>query len=338
MSEKNKLEYGAYQVVNNCLRTKSTDRVCIITDKITVNLCEVMKNEFLKVTDNVKLFLMEDHGQRDETGANPIKFPEEIATYLKTCQVSVYAARGLKGELPTFRTPMTKITDECNIRHGHMPNLNQLLMETGMNADYAQIKENNLKIMKFVEGAKTAKVTTVAGTNIDVTFNPEWKWFNCDGNIQPGHWSNLPDGEVFTCAYDINGTLVVDGVLGDFMNAKYGVISETPVTFTFKDGRVESFSCPNKDIENDIKEYITIDENANRVGEFAIGTNLGLERLVGNLLQDEKFPGIHVALGHGYPEKTGSDWDSDAHLDMVVTKTTVEIDGKKIMEKGIFLV
>ncbi|HLD44669.1 MAG TPA: hypothetical protein VJC18_04480, partial [bacterium] len=200
---KEKLEYGAYQVAINCLRTQPNDQVCIITDDVTMHIGKAIESQFLKVTKKVKLFRMEDFGDRPDDGSNPLKFPDEIANYLKNSQVSVYAGRGKKGELPSFRHPMTILTDEYNIRHGHMPNVNDLLMETGMCADYAKIKENNAKVMKLVQGTKHAQVTTDAGTNIEVTLDPNWKWINCDGNIQPGHWSNLPDGEVFTCAKSV---------------------------------------------------------------------------------------------------------------------------------------
>jgi len=339
MISKEKLDYGAYQVINNCLRLQPEEQICIVTDEKTTHIAEAIKEQALKKTDKVRVFKMEDYGERPDDGSNPLAFPEEIGNYLKDCQVSVYAATGKKGELQSFRMPMIEIVNEKKtIRHGHMPNINDTLMETGMAADYAAIKENNAKIMDIVTGARHAKVTSPAGTNFEVELNPEWKWANCDGNIKAESWSNLPDGEVFTCAKNVNGTAVVDGILGDYMNPKYGLISSTPVTLEIKDGRVTNVTCENKEIEKDINEYMKIDENADRIGEFALGTNLGLDCLVGNLLQDEKFPGVHIAIGHGYPEKTGSDWKSDAHLDAIMTKTTVEIDGKTIMKDGTFTV
>jgi leucyl aminopeptidase (aminopeptidase T) len=96
--------------------------------------------------------------------------------------------------------------------------------------------------------------------------------------------------------------------------------------------------CANSELVSELEEYMRQDENANRIGEFAIGTNIGLERLVGNLLQDEKFPGVHVALGHGYPEKTGSDWSSKAHMDAVLKRTTIVVEGQTIMDGGTFLI
>lgn len=339
MISKEKLEYAAYQVINNCLRLKPDETICIITDQGRFHIGTAIQEQALKVTNKVKLFRMEDFGARPDDGSNPLPFPKEIGDYLKTCQVSVYAAMGKKGELKSFRIPMLSIVEESKgIRHGHMPNINDMIMETGMAADYAKIKENNARIIKIVEGARHCKVTTRKGTNFEVEFDPSWKWINCDGNIKADNWSNLPDGEIFTCEKNMNGTVVVDGVLGDYMNQKYGVITETPVTLIVKDGIVRNVSCKNEAITCEINEYMKQDKNANRVGEFAIGTNLALKELVGNMLQDEKFPGVHIAIGHGYPEKTGSDWASDAHLDMVITKTTIEVDGKTIMVDGEFTI
>lgn len=337
MADQKKMEYGAYQVINNCLKVKPGEKVSIITDEPDFHIGKAIERQALKITDKVRLFKMEDYGKRSEDGTNPLKFPDEIAEYLKVCQVSVYAATGKKGELKTFRHPMTDITDANNIRHAHMINIDDKLMETGMQADYAKIAENNLKVMKYVKGAKHAKVTTPLGTDLEVELNPEWKWFNCDGNIEPGKWSNLPDGEIFTCAKNANGIAVVDGVVGDYLCEKFGPLAKNPVTLQIKDGRVTKVTSKNEELVKEIKEYISQDENANRIGEFAIGTNLALDGLVGNLLQDEKFPSVHIAIGHGYPEKTGANWGSDAHLDCVITKTTVVIDGKTIMKDGNFV-
>ena len=53
-------------------------------------------------------------------------------------------------------------------------------------------------------------------------------------------------------------------------------------------------------LQDDFWDYTHTDENSDRVGEFAIGTNIGVARVIGNILQDEKFPGIHIAFGNPY--------------------------------------
>lgn len=74
------------------------------------------------------------------------------------------------------------------------------------------------------------------------------------------------------------------------------------------------------------------------MGEFAIGCLLGLKKLIGNLLQDEKFPGVHMAFGHPYPEITGQkSWDAPSHIDVIPLKVSVKVDGKPILKNGKFI-
>jgi aminopeptidase len=43
---------------------------------------------------------------------------------------------------------------------------------------------------------------------------------------QPNKWGNLPGGETFTTPGEVNGTFVIDGVVGDYLCAKYGDLRE----------------------------------------------------------------------------------------------------------------
>ncbi len=86
----------------------------------------------------------------------------------------------------------------------------------------------------------------------------------------------------------------------------------------------------------EFKNYLHQDKNSNRVGEFACGTNIFLKDLVGNLLQDEKFPGVHIAFGHPFPPETGADWDCDGHVDGIMLKCSLWFDDTIILEDGIF--
>ena len=100
---------------------------------------------------------------------------------------------------------------------------------------------------------------------------------------------------------------------------------------------VEAFS-ENKELENDFWKYTHTDENSDRVGEFAIGTNIELRQVIGHILQDEKFPGIHIAFGNPYGVHTGADWFSSTHIDVVATRFDIWVDERQIMEDGKFLI
>jgi len=91
-------------------------------------------------------------------------------------------------------------------------------------------------------------------------------------------------------------------------------------------------------IVREVEDYLAQHPNSNRAGEFAIGTNIGLTEIIGNFLQDEKFPGVHVAFGDPYGHETGADWTAPSHVDVLASHADVVVDGRKIMEAGRFLV
>ena len=326
---------GVRQAVENCLKVQPEDKAVIITDEETREIGEALKAAVEKITEQIDLFIMEDFGTR------PIPFPAEIERAMKTASVSIYAAQGAKGELATFRQPMLKVVDaNRRLRHAHMIGITPQIMTDGMCSDYREIQRISRLVYERVKAAQAIRVQTDRGCDFTAEFSPDLKWIVSDGDIQPMHWSNLPDGEVFTSPRTVDGTIVVDGCLGDFFTEKYGSLKKTPVSIKVENGRAvrDSLHCANESLLEELSQYIfETDANSTRIGEFAIGTNVGLTHLIYNLLQDEKFPGIHVAFGSPYPNKTGATWDSRAHVDGVLISPTITVDGEVLMDKGKFL-
>jgi leucyl aminopeptidase (aminopeptidase T) len=200
------------------------------------------------------------------------------------------------------------------------------------------VDELSTKVIGLAQTAKRIRATTHAGTDITAEFSTSLKWLKTSGIITAEKWGNLPGGEVLTAPANLNGTYVVDGVVGDYLCAKYGDLGTQPVTVEIKDGRMVSARCANKELEREFWEYCHTDKNSDRVGEFAIGTNIHLQHVIGHILQDEKIPGVHIAFGHPYAEHTGADWSSSTHIDVVGTRFNVWIDDFRIMEEGKFLI
>jgi len=329
------IQEGVKQAVKNCLKVQKDDRAVIITDQETLDIGNALKAAVEKITGPARFFVMEDFGPR------PIPFPQTIADAIKTASVSIYAAQGAKGELQTFRQPMLKAIDaNPQLRHAHMIGITPEIMKDGMCSDYKEIQRVSKLVYEKVRDAREIRVTTDRGCNFTGRFSRDLKWIISDGDIKPRHWTNLPDGEVFTSPADVNGTAVIDGCLGDFFTERYGSLEDTPIRIEVKNGRAlrETLQCADEKLRKEYDAYVfETDANSNRVGEFAIGTNTGLTKLIYNLLQDEKFPGIHIAFGSPYPGKTGATWDSKAHVDGVIKKTTIAVDGELLMDKGKFL-
>ena len=287
------IEQGVKQAIENCLKVKDGEKVVIITDRPTLDIGLALKEAIEKITKKTQFFVMEDFGPR------PINFPREIDDSIKTADASIYAAQGAEGELQTFRMAMLKaIEANQKLRHAHMIGITKEIMTDGMCSDYKEIQRISKLVYDKVRNASKIRVVTENGGDFLAHFSGDIKWIISDGNITPGFWKNLPDGEVFTSPVSVDGTIIIDGCLGDFFTEKYGSIENNPVTVEVADGRAikETIKCDNKQLLKEFVKYLfEIDENSNRIGEFAIGTNTGLTKLIYNLLQDEKFPGDLIA-------------------------------------------
>ena len=328
------IEEGIKQAVDNCLKVKAGESAVIITDKETIEIGSAIKNAIEEITAEVKFFIMEDFGER------PIDYPKSIDDSIKTADVSVYAAQGAEGELQTFRMKMLRaVESNPRLRHAHMIGITPEIMKDGMCSDYKEIQRVSKLVYEKVRNAGKIRVVTEKGNDFVAEFSPELKWLVEDGNIPPGDWKNLPDGEVCTCPVNVNGKVIFDGCLGDYFTERYGSLENTPIFIEVENGRAikESIRCENEQLRDEFTKYLfEIDKNSNRIGEFAIGTNIGLTKLIYNLLQDEKFPSVHIAFGSPLPGKTGADWDSKAHVDGMIKDPTIYVDGEVLMNKGQF--
>ena len=131
---------------------------------------------------------------------------------------------------------------------------------------------------------------------------------------------------------------MVDGVVGDYLCRKYGDLHDAPLTIEVKDNRIAGLRSDHNELLDEFRAYTSADENSNRVGEFAIGTNTACTHIIGNILQDEKIPGVHIAFGHPYAEHTGANWVSRTHIDCVGRDFDIWFDGEQVMRAGKFLV
>ena len=332
---------GAKNAVEVCMGVKPGEHVLIVTDKGTIAVGNALRRVAEKITLHVEMYVLEDYGNR------PMRsLPKEIQSAIPKANVTFWATESRKGELNTLRGPFMKIAFKY-ARHGHMPSVKRRLMEEGMCSDYRQIAKLTEKLYEIVKDAEKIDVKNPAGTELRVELNPEWKWVKSDGIFhEKGKWGNLPDGELFTAVAESNGHMVIDE-LGDWFSDKYGCLtrpesdSNTPVYVDIENSRVNlnTLECANSRLKRELIEYLKTDENSNRTGEFALPTNAELmaKPLIGNLLQDEKAR-VHHAFGNPYPDETGADWKSKTHIDGLMKKCSIWVDGRKIMEQDRYLI
>jgi leucyl aminopeptidase (aminopeptidase T) len=327
---------GARNAIRVCLGVQPSERVTVITDRACEEIAASLVQEIEEVGAAYRAFILEDLAPRPL-----LELPAVVADDMEGSQVSIFAAVPQPNELRS-RMQMTDIVNRRRMRHAHMVNITPEIMCQGMRADYALVDRLSQQVLDRVRRARRIRATTPAGTAITADMNPAYKWFKTSGIISPEKWGNLPGGECFTSPGEVNGVFVVDGVVGDWLCARYGLLESTPLTIHIAANRIASCSSTNKQLEQDFWAYTHTDENSDRVGEFAIGTNLGVTRVIGNILQDEKFPGIHIAFGNPYGEHTGAPWYSSTHIDVVGLNFNIWLESdsgeEQIMQNGRFLI
>ena len=323
---------GARNAIRDCLRLKPEERITIITDEATRDIAAALRAEVEGVGSDHAIFILENYAARPLAA-----MPEIILEDLAQSQVSIFCAQSQRGELGS-RMQMSDVVNKHHIRHGHMVNISRQIMLEGMRADFRAVDELSQRLIERARHAERITCRTPHGTNFEGEFSPKLKWLKTSGIITPEKWGNLPGGEIFTSPANTNGIFVVDGVVGDYLCQKYGDLRETPLTIEVENNRIRNLQSSNPDLVNEFGAYTSTDENSNRVGEFAIGTNIACKRVIGNILQDEKMPGIHIAFGHPYAEHTGADWKSKTHIDCVGRDFDIWFDGEQVMERGKFLV
>jgi aminopeptidase len=323
---------GARNAVDVCLRIRPDEKVTVIADEACLEIAASIVAELEKREIIYNAFVLEEYAPRPLTD-----MPQPVLDDLESSQVSIFAVQAQRNELRT-RMQMTEVVNRKHIRHAHMVNIEPRIMLEGMRADFLKVDALSVRVMEVVTRAKTIHATTPAGTDLIAQLNPDYRWIKTSGIISTKKWGNLPGGEVFTTPLEVNGTFVIDGVVGDYLCAKYGNLCDTPLTIQVAGNRLISAQSDNKELEEEFWRYTHTDENSDRVGEFAIGTNIGLQGVIGNILQDEKLPGIHIAFGNPYGLHTGAEWDSSTHIDVVGTHFDIWADDIQIMRTGQFLV
>lgn len=326
------LSPGAYNAIRVCLNLQPQEHVTLLTDRATLEIAASLYSEIERVGAPCAVFVLEDLARRPL-----VEMPPVVLEQVAQSEVAIACLHPQEGEIAS-RRQLIDLVEARKMRYAHMVWITPQIMRQAMRADYHAIDALSDRVLAHTRGAATVTVKSRAGTHIEASFNAEWTWVKTSGLITPDYWSNLPAGEVFTTPATVNGVFVVDGTVGDYLCPKYGDLSETPLRLEIEHGRLRDVRCERADLLADFTAYCRTMEHSERVGEFALGTNIGVTQMIGNLLQDEKVPGVHIAFGNPYGSQTGADWTCTTHIDAITRDCDVWAGREQIMARGRFLV
>lgn len=194
-------------------------------------------------------------------------------------------------------------------------------------AHWAAFRDRQTRLADWLKGKHRAEVR---GPGIDLSFTfTDRAWISCHGEL------NFPDGEIYTCPLEDS----VNGRVAFSYPSLYQGKEVRGVSLTFKDGLVVEASAEKG--QDHLLSQLDLDPGARRLGEFAIGTNMGVQQYTGNTLFDEKIGGtIHMAVGNSAPYAGGQN-HSSVHWDIVHGMRDggeIRIDGELFYQNGAFVV
>jgi aminopeptidase len=309
-----KLFKAAQVAMSNCMALKKGESVLVITDeperKVGYALWEAARE---LASEAMLLEIL----PRSSNGEEP---PEMVAKFMKDFDVLM---------IPTSKsmshTKARRDACEAGVRCATLPGILEDTMERTLNADYNEIAKRSIKLADMVNGGRTAKVTTPAGT--DITMSIEGRECHADIGLvhQPGDFSNLPAGEAYIAPLEgtANGVIVVDGSM-------VGKVKK-PIRIVVRDGYATQITGGSsaEELERILEPF---GQPGRNVAELGIGTN-HKAKIVGSVLEDEKVMGtVHMALGDN--QSMGGKVSVPSHLDGILLKPSLWIDDKKIMEDG----
>ncbi|MBW2264476.1 MAG: aminopeptidase [Deltaproteobacteria bacterium] len=316
--------------LTTCLGAVKDDTVTVVADEKNIVVGAAFLSAAIDAGIKTHAFLMEKHGKR------PMKrFSDSAVQAIESSTVTVLAVTPQPGELKS-RIQFIDLTTKHQIRHAHLVSVSPDALRMGMRADYNAVDALQERILEVLGHAGGVHVFSALGTNLDVTFANDHRWVRSNGLIKPGYWQNLPSGQVYTCPATCDGSYVADWSIGDWFEQSYPDLHEHPVTLSLSGGRLTSVSCPNRKLARELTLFTRSSKNGDRVGEIGFGTNPFLKFMKGQMVLNEDVPGVHLALGDPFQDKTGASWSSSVRVPLVGAGMSITAGDRVVMEEGVF--
>jgi leucyl aminopeptidase (aminopeptidase T) len=313
------LERAVAAVVRDCLGVREGESVLVICNPATIGLGERLRAEAGRAGADGVMCLM---AERETHSSEP---PVPVAAAMAAADVVL---------APTVQslshTAARKAATEAGVRIATLPGATEEMLARVMSADMDALRRRGGAIAEILTRGSEARITCANGSDLRLGLGGREAIPDAGDLTAPGAFGNLPCGEGFIAPVEgtSEGTLVVDGGI-----ATIGRLAE-PVTLTVEGGHLRAASGAAGDR---LLELLAAGgPEGTNVAELGIGTN---ERaiLTGEVLEDEKILGTcHVAFGAS--AAIGGTVQVPVHLDCVVMRPRVSVDGEPIVRDGELLV
>jgi leucyl aminopeptidase (aminopeptidase T) len=313
------LDRAVEAVVRDCLGVKSGEDVLVICNPRTQELGDRLRDEAQEVGADAVLAVI---AERASHAAEP---PDPVAAAMAAADVVL---------APTIQslshTASRKAASDRGVRIATLPGVTEEMLARVMSADMEALRRKGHAIAGALDAASEARITCANGSDLRLGLEGRAAIPDAGELTEPGAFGNLPAGEGFIAPVEGTGEgrLVVDGSI-----AGIGIVEE-PVGLRVDAGHlIGAAGAAGARLMELLTEH---GEEATNVAELGIGSNEKAV-LTGEVLEDEKILGTaHVAFGAS--AGIGGTVQVPVHLDCVVMKPEVSLDGEPIVRAGELLV
>lgn len=312
------LQLGAKVALDVCLGVKQGEQVLVVADEGTRGVGHVFWEQAAALGAEAMYLEMLP---RQVNGEEP---PLAVAEAMKQAAVVVAATSKSLSHTKARREANQRAT-----RVASLPGITGEMLARTMTADYQKIANLSQKIADILSKGKEAHITTPAGT--DLTMSLLGRTAEPDTGMlqQQGSFGNLPAGEAYIAPLEgtTNGLLVIDGSMAGVGHLQGG----KAIRITVENGYATSIEgCPEAQKLDELLR--PLGKEAYNIAELGVGTN-DKAIITGKVLEDEKVLGtVHVALGNSI--SFGGKVDVPIHLDGILLKPTLTVDGIEILNAG----
>jgi len=198
--------------------------------------------------------------------------------------------------------------------------------------DALLIADRSKQIMNAFRSAKTVRVTSPGGTNVTLSIErrdclpvtPIMPRAPTQSATPIPLWGELNWAPIEDLT---EGRVIIDGIL---MRSNSESAVNNPVEWIVKGGRIVKVSG-GKEADDFRKALEAADENAYVIGELGIGT--GHKARFGRMEEKGRLGTVHLGVGNNKGVYPGGTNVSKIHGDGSIRNVTVEVDGRKIIER-----
>lgn len=302
-------------VLVDCLGLAADESLVVVTDPPRREIGDALVDRARRLGAEAVLMEM---GERASHGTEP---PPAVAAAMLQCNAVV--------------APTTKSLSHTEARHAAcaegvriatMPQITDEVLLRTMSADYEEVKRRSETVAELLSAGTEVRITSREGTDLWLSLEGREGLADTGDLRAPGAFGNLPAGEGFAAPVEgmSRGVIVFDGTIAGIDELR------SPLTVRIEEGYATAIEGEQSaELRALLEPY---GREAFAVAELGIGTNEAA-RLSGNLLEDEKIMGtIHIALGDNH--SFGGSIRVPSHIDGVVLRPTLTVDGEPVVEEG----